>query len=48
MILAFMQEVSYEEFLKHAIRTRALVEIAKYYENPFRTGEDLHQLVTQI
>ena len=36
MILQFLREIGDEEFLKHAKKTTALVEIAKYYENPLR------------
>ena len=48
MILQFMQDVSYEEFLKHAIRTTSIREIAKYYENPLLTTADLTNLVQQL
>ena len=45
MILQFMQDIGYEEFLKHAKKTTALVEIAKFYENPFETAENLTTLI---
>ncbi len=36
-----MENISYEEFLKHAKRTKALIEIAKYYDNPLLTAQDV-------
>ena len=45
MILQFMQDIGYEEFLKHAKKTTALIEIAKFYENPLETPENLTQLI---
>ena len=48
MVLQFMQDIGYEEFLKHAIRTTALVEIAKFYENPFQTTDDVADLITCV
>eukprot|EP00353_Schmidingerella_taraikaensis_P003521 CAMPEP_0185584192 /NCGR_PEP_ID=MMETSP0434-20130131/30683_1 /TAXON_ID=626734 ORGANISM="Favella taraikaensis, Strain Fe Narragansett Bay" /NCGR_SAMPLE_ID=MMETSP0434 /ASSEMBLY_ACC=CAM_ASM_000379 /LENGTH=84 /DNA_ID=CAMNT_0028203791 /DNA_START=13 /DNA_END=267 /DNA_ORIENTATION=- len=48
MILQFMQDVCYDEFLAHAQRTIAIVEIAKFYENPLRSAADLTSLVTSI
>ena len=40
-----MQDIGYEEFLKHAKKTTALVEIAKFYENQFETAENLTTLI---
>ena len=48
MILQFMKDVSYEEFLLHALRTTSIVEISKYYEIPLRTASDLAELVTSL
>ena len=48
MILQFMQDVSYDEFLKHAMRTTSIKEIAKYYEITLRTSADLANLVTLL
>ena len=48
MVLHFMNEIGYEEFLKHARRTTAIVEIAKFYEISLRTTEDLAVLVTTL
>ena len=45
MILQFMQDISYEEFFKHALRTKTVVEIAKFYDNPMRTASDISVLV---
>ena len=36
-----MENISYEEFLKHAKRTKALIEIAKYYDNPLLSAQDV-------
>ena len=43
-----MNEIGYEEFLKHARRTTAIVEIAKFYENSLRTSDDLAALVALL
>ena len=48
MVLHFMNEIGYDEFLKHAHRTTALIEIAKFYENPLRTTGDLVTLVAEL
>ena len=48
MVLHFMNEIGYEEFLKHARRTTAIVEIAKFYENSLRTSDDLAALVALL
>ena len=48
MILAFLRDIGYKEFLTHASRTKALMEIAKYYENPLQSVSDLDKLVAQI
>ena len=48
MILQFMQDISYEEFLKHAKRTTAVLEIAKYYENPLCSTQDVVDLTRSI
>ena len=43
-----MQDIGYEEFLKHAKRTTAVLELAKYYEINLRTADDLNLLIDQI
>ena len=48
MVLHFMNEIGNEEFLRHARRTTALVEIAKFYENPLRSTDDLVALVAGL
>ena len=44
----FMDEIGYEEFLKHARRTVACTEIAKFYDNSLQTPDDLTDLVAKI
>ena len=48
MVLQFMQDISYEEFLRHAGHSVTIKEIGKYYENPLRTADDLGKLITQM
>lgn len=43
-----MQDIGYEEFLKHAWRTTALLEIAKFYDNRMRTVDDLTRLIKDL
>ena len=48
MVLQFMQDISYEEFLNHARETTTIIEIAKFYDNPLRTADDLASLMTSM
>lgn len=48
MMLTFLRDIGYHEFLVHAKRTKAVMEIAKYYENSLQTVSDLDRLVVQI
>lgn len=44
----FINEIGHEEFLRHARRTVAVVEIAKFYNNSLRTPDDLKALLAKI
>ena len=48
MVLKFMQDITYNEFLKHAKRTTALVEIARFYDNKFETESDVANLICAL
>lgn len=43
-----MQDIGSDEFLTHAKRTTTVMEVAKFYENPLRTAEDLSALVSAV
>ena len=45
MVMQFVHDIGYSEFLKHAKRTTALLEIARFYENKFDTEADVVSLI---
>lgn len=48
MVLQFMKDISYEEFLRHAGYAVSIREIAKFYENPLTSANDLAKLTTSM